>query len=181
MNSLPILVAIFFGPVSALMASRALDWLREKKKARLALYYTAMSYRATSTWLHPDSLRALNNIDIVFSDKKDAPVRDAWAKVIAHAYTKRPDWVADQEGARQWDARLLDLRSDLYRLLSVSVGRDLSLDYIKTHIYYPEYHVNAELEWLQIRKQLSKILSDSGLKVTVEGQGGTPAPAPGAR
>jgi hypothetical protein len=180
MSSIPILVAIFFGPVSALMASRALDRLREKKKSRLALYYTLMSYRANSTWLHPDSLRALNNIDIVFSDKKDAPARDAWSKVIAHVSTKRPDWVADQEGARQWDARLFDLRVDLYQLLSVSVGRDLSLDYIKTHIYYPEYHVNAELEWVQIRKQLSKILSEAGLKVVVvEGQGG--APAPGAQ
>jgi hypothetical protein len=117
MSNLPILVAIFFGPVSALLASRALDRLREKRKARLNLYYTAMSYRVPAAWLHPDSLRALNNIDIVFSKRKDQPVRDAWAKVIAHAYTKRPDWEADQEGARQWDSRLLDLRADLYQLL----------------------------------------------------------------
>lgn len=112
MSSIPIWVAIFFGPVSALLASRALDRLREKRKARLELYHTAMSYRAA--WLHPDSLRALNNIDIVFNKKKDEPVRFAWEKVLQHAYTKRPDAKADQAGAKAWDDRMWDLRVDLY-------------------------------------------------------------------
>ena len=157
--------ALIVGPVLALSAQRALDWLREKKNSCLQLYFTAMAYRAT--WLHLDSLRALNAIDVVFNKKKHEPIRDAWSKVIAHAYTRRPDWNADQEGARQWDARLTDLRADLYQLLGQAVGYDLSLDYIKTHIYYPEYHVNTEIEWLTIRKQLSKVLTDEGIRIAI--------------
>ena len=65
--SIPVLAAIFFGPVSALLTSRVLDRLREKRKARRDLYFTVMAYRAT--WLYPDSLRALNSIDIVFHNK----------------------------------------------------------------------------------------------------------------
>lgn len=152
------LVAIFFGPVSALLVSRWLDRLREKRKARLDLYHAAMSYRAS--WLHPDSLRALNNIDIVFNEKKDQPVREAWEKVIAHAYTKRP--VTEVEGMA-WDSRLWDLRVDLYQQLGMAVGFDHSLDYIKTHMYYPQLHVDAELEWIQIRKLLLKALSSPEL------------------
>jgi hypothetical protein len=57
--------AIVLGPVLALFAQRALDWLREKKKRRATLYMTVMSLRGA--WLHTESLRALNSIDTVFS------------------------------------------------------------------------------------------------------------------
>jgi hypothetical protein len=165
--SIPVLVAIFFGPVSALMASRALDRLREKRKARVELYHTAMSYRAA--WLHPDSLRALNNIDIVFSKNKDRPVREAWEKVLAHAYTKRPDAAADHAGAKAWDDRMMDLRVDLYQQLGTAVGFDYGVDYIKTHMYYPQLHVDAEVEWIQIRKLLLQLLSSDELAKRLKG------------
>ncbi len=158
MSNLPVLVAIFFGPVSALLVSRALDRLREKRKTRLELYHTAMSYRAS--WLHPDSLRALNNIDIVFNKRKDQPVREAWEKMLAHVATPRPE---NEAGAKKWDDRTLDLRVDLYQQLGAAVGFEHNLDYIKTHMYYPQYHVDAELEWLQIRRLILKLLSSDEL------------------
>lgn len=137
--------------------------MREKRKARLNLYHTAMALRGA--WLHLDSLRALNAIDVVFNRKKDKPVRDAWAKVIAHAYTKEPDPVAQPAESTEWSARMLDLRVDLYQLLGNAVGYDLSVDYIKTHMYYPKYHVEAEVEGIQIRKQLAKAITNDGLRV----------------
>jgi hypothetical protein len=155
--------AIVVGPVLALFAQRALDWLREKKNRRVQLYWTAMSYRAT--WLHPDSLKALNSIDVIFDRSSDKPVREAWEKVIAHANTKRPE--ADPAGAAAWDARILDLRVDLYQLLGVAVGYEQTVDYIKTQMYYPRYHVDIEQEQNQIRKQFAKAITDDGLKVVL--------------
>ena len=154
--------AIIVGPVLALFAQRALDRIREKKNRRVTLYLTAMSLRAT--WLNQDSLRALNSLDTVFSKRGDKPIRDAWARVIAHAYTKRP---VEPEAARGWDNRMLDLRVDLYQLLGEAVGYKHTVEYIKTHFYSPQYHVDAELEGIAIRKQLAKAITDDGLKVVV--------------
>ena len=39
------------------------------------------------------------------------------------------------------------------------------VDYIKKQIYQPTYHVDVELEQMQIRKGLAKALTDEGLKV----------------
>jgi len=94
-------------------------------------------------------------------------VRDAWSKVISHAYTKRPDWNADQDGAKAWDNRLLDLRVDMYQLMGAAVGYNLSLDYIKTQMYYPQLHVDTEADQMQIRKQFLKAITDDGLKVVL--------------
>jgi hypothetical protein len=159
-------VAIIVGPVFALFAQRVLDWLREKKQRRVQLYLTAMSMRAT--WLHSDSLRALNSIDTVFGDRHDKPIRDAWSAVLQHANTKRPDWNTERDGAQVWDARLLDLRVDLYQLLGNAVGFNHTVDYIKTQFYYPQYHVDMEMEQMQIRKQFAKAITDDGLKVIVK-------------
>jgi hypothetical protein len=114
----------------------------------------------------------------VFAEKKDKPARDAWAKVIAHAYTQRPDWATQQEAARLWDAHLIDLRADLYQLLGAAVGYPQTLDYIKTHMYYPQYHVDAELEQMQIRKQLAKAITEDGLRVVLVDRSAPDAPRP---
>jgi hypothetical protein len=79
-----------------------------------------MSFRGT--WLHLDSLRALNSIDTVFSKRSDEPIRDAWARVIAHAYTNLPDATTNPAEFRAWNERMFDLRVDLYQLLGAAVG-----------------------------------------------------------
>ncbi|MGD0415713.1 MAG: DUF6680 family protein [Terriglobales bacterium] len=157
--------AIFVGPVFALLAQRVLDWMRAKKQRRLQLYFTAMTLRGS--WLHPDSVRALNSIDTVFDRERDKPVRDAWAAVIKHANTIRPDWQTHPDECRLWDAHLWDLRVDLYQMLGTAVGYDHSIDYIKNQLYVPKGFVDMEMEQMLIRKQFGKILTDDGLKVIV--------------
>ena len=159
------MAAIILGPVLALLAQRLLDFIREKKQRRVQLYVAAMSLRGH--WLHPDSVRALNSIDTIFAKKSDKPIRDAWERVIRHAATMRPDWNGRQDEARAWDARLLDLRVDLYQLLGAAVGYDYTIDYIKNQLYVPQGYVDAELEQIQIRKQFAKAITDDGLKVVV--------------
>ena len=164
------------GPVLALLAQRGLDLLRERKKKRLDLYLTIMSMRAV--WIHPDSLKAHNLINTVFDRKRDKPIRDAWAAVIAQVTTRRPQ---DEARAAQWDNRVLDLRVDLYQVMGKAVGYNHTVDYIKTQVYAPEYHFNAELELIQIRKQLAKAITDDGIKVVVkEDAPAAPQPPPRA-
>lgn len=156
--------AIIVGPILALSAQRLLDRIREKKNRRVQLYLTAMSLRAA--WLHPDSIRALNSIDTIFDKDSDKPVRAAWAAVVAQAYTPKRD--ATEEAAREWNARLEDLRVGLYQVLGAAVGYDHTIDYIKRQFYNPQAHVDIELELMQIRKQFLKALGDDGLKVVVK-------------
>lgn len=158
-------LAIVAGPVLALFAQRALDFLREKKKQRIRLYFTAMALRGF--WLHQDSVRALNSIDTVFDKKKDKPVRDAWAGVIKHAYTKRPP-DSDPVGQQTWDNRLFDLRVDLYQVLGKAVGYDHTIDYIKNQSYTPQAYGDLELEQMLLRRGLLKVISDDGLKVVLK-------------
>ena len=154
--------AIIVGPVLALFAQRTLDWMREKKNRRAQLYLTIMSLRAT--WLHPDSLRALNSIDTIFDRRRDKKIRDAWAEVLRQ--TGVPRGTTEEEN-RAWDQRLLDLRVDLYQAIGNAVGYDHTVDYIKTRLYAPQYHIDVELEQNQIRKQFAKAITDDGLKIIV--------------
>lgn len=154
--------AIVLGPILALFAQRALDWIREKKKQRVQLYLTAMAHRGM--WLHADSVRALNSIDTIFDKRRDKPVREAWSAVLAQARIPRPQ-DPDRLGQQAWEDRLLDLRVDLYQLLGSAVGYDHTVDYIKTQIYMPQHYGDVELELMQIRKGLAKAITDDGLKV----------------
>jgi hypothetical protein len=158
------IAAIVAGPILALLAQRALDVIREKKKQRLQLYFTAMSWRGF--WLHQDSVRALNSIDTIFDKKKDRPVRDAWAAVVRHANTRRP---ADPDAAGQqaWDQTFFDLRVDLYQILGRAVGYEHSVDYIKNQTYVPQGYGQAELDMLAIRRGFAQAITDRGLSVVV--------------
>jgi hypothetical protein len=157
--------AIVLGPILALFAQRLLDWMRERKERRVNLYQTVMSLRGT--WLHPDSIRALNSIDTIFDKRGDKSVRDAWERVIRHACTPMPDVRMNPDENKAWNDRLLDLRVDLYQLLGAAVGYDHTIDYIKNQLYVPQYHIDVELEQMQIRKQFAKAITDDGLKVVV--------------
>src|SRR5262249_39219782 len=121
--------AIVVGPIIALFSQRILDLLREKKQLRVNLYMTVMGLRGK--WLHVDSIRALNSIDTVFDkdDDSDKSVRSAWADVIKHVYVRRPDWETEQDAARAWDNKLLDLRVDLYQQMGAAIGINHSVDY----------------------------------------------------
>ena len=167
------LAAIFLGPIFALLAQRALDWLREKQERRVKLYTTLMSVRATP--LHPDHIRALNSIDAIFDRRGDYKVRDAWGKILAH--------VATDTNTPGWQNKLLDLRVDLYQAVGKAVGYDHTIDYLKTRIYLPVFYNDIEMEVMQIRKSLAKAITEHGLQVVLvepTGPTGTPQLQPEA-
>ncbi len=102
--------AIVLGPI-LVFAQRALDWLREKKNRRVALYVTLMSLRADP--LHAEHVRALNQIDTIFDRRSDKRVRDAWKDLLDHLSTQAKELTPD--GQARWNNRVIDLRVDLYQ------------------------------------------------------------------
>jgi hypothetical protein len=159
-------VAIFCGPIAALLAQRGLDRFREKKNRRFQLYTTLMSLRSDP--LNPDHVKALNSLDAIFDGRgKDARVRDAWGRMLAHLGT--------DSATPNWEATLIDKRVDLYQAVGKAVGYDHTIEYIKTRLYAPTYFNEVITEQNQIRQGLAKALTGA-LKVEVA----EPAP-PAAR
>jgi len=166
-----VLSAMLFSPVLAVFAQRVVDRLREKKDRRVRCYQTLMSTRANP--LHPDQVTALNSIDAIFDRErgKDARVREAWGRVLAH--------VSTDANAPGWHERFLDLRVDLYQAVGKAVGYDHSVEYLKTRIYAPQHYETTEMEVTAIRQGLAAALGDGRLKVEIgEERGHQEAAAP---
>jgi hypothetical protein len=148
-------LAILLGPSFALFTQRRLDVGREKKARRAQLYLNLMSNRGTP--LAADHVKALNTIDIVFSEKGDQKIRDAWRQFMAHVATTRKQ--------PEWDERYGDLKADLLREIGLRVGYNFTTDDLKRLHYNPMYYGDIENDLLLIRKALTKALSEDGLKV----------------
>ena len=151
--------AIVAGPVLALLTQRILDGIREKRERRVRLFLTLMSTRATP--LAPDHINALNSIDVIFGGNRDQPIREAWHTVLSHIVT--------DASKSDWNEKYADLKVDLFREIGKRVGYNFSTDYLKRQIYYPIYYGEMEKDQLQIRKALTNILGDDGLKIKVVG------------
>jgi hypothetical protein len=149
------IAAIILGPVLALFAQRALDWLRTKRAQRVQLYLTLMRTRATP--VAPEHVNALNTIDVVFNGRRDRKVRDFWHKAMDHINTiqKQPDW----------NERYFDLKADMLREMGLRVGYDFSTDYLKRQAYYPIASGIAEADALLLRTALTKVVTQNGLRV----------------
>lgn len=70
------IAAIVLGPILALLAQRALDWLRKREETQKHLYFTLMSTRVV--FQATEHVQALNSIDVVFS--ADAASGDSGAR-----------------------------------------------------------------------------------------------------
>lgn len=70
------IVAIFLGPVFAVMVGQYLQNRKKKYDAKINLFFTIMSYRYNP--VHQDFVRALNLIDVIFQDNHK--ILDCWHK-----------------------------------------------------------------------------------------------------
>jgi hypothetical protein len=160
------LLALLCGPILALLAQRALDWLREKDKRRKALYFKLMSTRAT--WLANEHVEALNSIDIVFT--RDEKIRRLWKTCLDH--------LATPEAGSEWNETLTDLRVDLYQAIGHKLGYRYTTDYIKRGIYFPKHYVTVQENQNKMLAGLAAAVEHGRLKVEVIEP---PAPPPALR
>jgi len=87
MNEYLSLVALIIIPIVAVVIAQWLQNRSEKRKDKMQIFKTLMTSRIYG-WT-PDSVNALNVIDIVFSDDKD--VRAAWKDLNDKYHVTNPD------------------------------------------------------------------------------------------
>jgi hypothetical protein len=108
MESLAIL-AMFLGPVVAVLITRYIDSRRETRQRRWEIFRTLMGSRMMLT--SADFVGALNLVEVEFQGQR--PVLEAWKTLMEH-YAK-PEW---NSGNKEAEERLtLELRDKLARLL----------------------------------------------------------------
>lgn len=144
------IVAIVVGPIAALAIQRWADNRREKRQAKLWVFRTLMTYRATR--LNHNFVQALNLIDVVFNGKRksEKETRTAWKVLLDHLNTDQTSKPAQE--------RTLDLTINLL----VRMGRTLNYDFDEVHlkrqVYQPVGHAQIEEEQNELRKQLLRVL-----------------------
>jgi hypothetical protein len=74
------LIAIFAGPISAILVSRHLDARKEQRDRQMDIFRTLMRTRRTPVWA--DHVGALNLVEIEFKD--DSKVIAAWKALFEH-------------------------------------------------------------------------------------------------
>lgn len=164
------LLAIIVGPILALLMQRVLDWLRQDKQQRLNLYLTLMGTRGAP--VSQQHVQALNSVAVVFNKRRHAKIRRAWETFLQHVNTQR------ETAPGTWDERYADLKADLLQAMGADVGYNFTIDDMKRQLYAPLGHVEAEIDLLQIRQALAKVITDAGVKVVIaeppHGGGGVP-------
>jgi hypothetical protein len=149
------LLAIVVGPMLALFAQRALDWMREKSNRKLRLFRELMVTRYMR--LSPRHVEALNMVPLEFKDKgKEKAVLDAWKEYLDHLGT---DSTVDTNA---WAKTGFDLLVDLLFEMSKALGYDFEKLRIKKEAYSPKLFADVEAEWHTLRKQLVELTDGTG-------------------
>lgn len=74
------IVALIAVPIIAVWVGQMLQNRAAKRKDKMAIFQCLMTHRATG-WVNPETVNALNSIDIVFYD--DDTVRKCWADLLS--------------------------------------------------------------------------------------------------
>ncbi|HUD41967.1 MAG TPA: DUF6680 family protein [Dokdonella sp.] len=91
-SSWAIVLATFTGPLAAVVVSLWRESRKERRDAQMRVFGTLMASRGSE--LHLDSVRALNSVQVAFTDHEH--VLDAWRDLMAHvnaAGMGSPDWL----------------------------------------------------------------------------------------
>lgn len=74
------ILALIVVPIIAVWVGQALQNRAAKRKDKMAIFQCLMTHRATG-WVNPETVNALNSIDIIFYD--DDTVRKCWADLLS--------------------------------------------------------------------------------------------------
>jgi hypothetical protein len=145
------IIAIVAGPIAALAIQRWADNRREKRQAKLWVFRTLMTYRATR--LNPNFVQALNVIDVVFNgdQRGEKGTRTAWKVLLDHLTT--------DQGSKEAQEKTLDLTIKLLVQMGKALGYDFDEVHLKRQVYQPIGHNQIEEEQRQLRTQLIRVLN----------------------
>jgi hypothetical protein len=156
------IAAIILGPILAVQAQKYIEVASERKRRKLDIFHTLMATRASRVSIN--HVRALNMIDIEFygrkyfgirsQSKKEKLVLTAWDNYRDHLNNKDPN-----DASNLW----IEKGDELFTKLLFTISRALNYEFeevqLKRGCYSPIAHGDLELDSLNIRKGLTKILS----------------------
>lgn len=164
------LLAIFLGPISAVIVTRRVDALRERHSRRMDIFRALMKTRRTG--IHPDQVAALNLVEIEFFG--DGDVVSAWKKLFTHYSTPHgsnadeivSDSMTEEEKSsriRRKEDRIFSDRQKLYTALLHKIANSLKFRIEQLEIldggYHPQGLVDIELEQAAIRRYFVDLAS----------------------
>jgi hypothetical protein len=144
------IIAIIVGPVAALAIQRWADHRRDRRKIKMWVFTTLMTYRATR--LNHNFVQALNLIDVVYdgNNSKEKNVRTAWKILLDHLGTN--------QGAPQAPEKTWDLTIKLLVQMGAVLGYDFDEVHLKRQVYQPVGHTQVEEEQNELRKLALQML-----------------------
>lgn len=141
------LLAIFFGPVIAVLVTRYIDRLRERRSRRMEIFRSLMTTRRLK--LSPEHVSALNLIEIEYY--KNERVLEKWKAYVDHLQTSEGD-------PKRWN----ELADAYYTELVQAIGRTLGYNIEQLSIfqggYAPRGWEMVEAEQTQFRKLVIEVL-----------------------
>lgn len=157
------LIAIFGGPVVAVILTRWIDERRASRHRRMDVFRTLMRTRRSP--IHPDHVGALNLVEIEFfgNDKVIRPLKDLMQHFANHQNRKpdeetKPDMDPAEVSRRdqKFDHRLGEERSELRTILLHAIAKHLGFNIEQLEIfrggYTPQGWDNVEFEQSLIRQ-----------------------------
>ncbi|MEM9378605.1 MAG: DUF6680 family protein [Planctomycetota bacterium] len=153
------LLAIFAGPITAVMGQRWIDNLRERRRRQEQVFKALMRTRLAAT--SPEHVQALNLIELEFSTKKrsEKSVRDAWSEYLDHLGPPTPVEEQSNHEQLQWAERRDDLQTTLLVAMADHLGHDSTRLSVKKGAYAPKAHADDEFQIRELRRLLFKLLT----------------------
>ncbi|MFN6962217.1 MAG: DUF6680 family protein [Pyrinomonadaceae bacterium] len=154
------------GPVLAVQAQKWIERSREARSRREQVFKILMATRAPATRLGLDHVQALNMIDIEFSPKSYAGVREAWASYRDHLTPTSKS--GSEAEAIVWS----NTADELFTNLLFEMGKALEFKFdkvtLKRGAYIPTALGETDSDLNEIRRSLRSLLSGNhALKMDV--------------
>jgi hypothetical protein len=155
-----LILAAIVGPIAAVQAQKWIERAREVRTRKLNIFHTLMATRGLR-WASLDHVQALNSIDLFFNSKssKDKSVIVAWGEYLDQLNIRTED--GDDQAARAWQERSIDLLAHLLKEMGLSLGYDFTIVQLKRGIYYPRGHDEEIAARIALRTILTKLRDGS--------------------
>lgn len=156
------IIAVIVAPIISVCIGQFLQDRAEKRKDKMELFKALMTSRTGWT---VESVKGLNILDVVFSEKKDKPVRDAWKIYYDRLCTDKPS-ESDFKKIRDAQYKLLEA-------MAVSLGYK---DKITWETIQNPYVPNGMVEAEQKQNAMQDIMLSIGQMIYQPGNGNDTSP-----
>lgn len=145
------ITAIILGPIASVQIQKFLERRQESRNEKIRIFRILMGTRGSN--LSKSHVEALNQIDLVFEDKKYQSVRMAWGEYLDNLHQP-----FDDNNFSLWANKNEELLTNLLYQMGLALGFKYDKVTIKRNSYTPVGHSNIENENQSIRSGLIEVL-----------------------